>query len=190
MFTWVGDVLIFPQDPLGRHGPNLDTFLRFPPEGCAEAHWRLLAVVQKFDVRSVQISSKMNINYFELLCFQYLMYWNWCFCRSCVRIFLCMYAHEHACAWTDTQTDTHTQWTPGVMPNFFHFFTVVCDILMVTGNQYTVTIWNVQKLLQCQDFHDQIKYIWEERLLQQYCTELAKHFHPFPNNLIMLLGHF
>jgi ribonuclease ZC3H12 len=30
MFTWVGDVLMFPQDPLGRHGPNLESFLRFP----------------------------------------------------------------------------------------------------------------------------------------------------------------
>jgi len=30
MFTWVGDVIMFPQDPLGRHGPNLESFLRFP----------------------------------------------------------------------------------------------------------------------------------------------------------------
>ncbi|XP_021932499.1 uncharacterized protein LOC110836016 isoform X2 [Zootermopsis nevadensis] len=30
MFTWVGDVLMFPQDPLGRGGPNLERFLRFP----------------------------------------------------------------------------------------------------------------------------------------------------------------
>lgn len=30
MFNWVaGDTLMFPQDPLGRHGPNLDTFLMF-----------------------------------------------------------------------------------------------------------------------------------------------------------------
>ncbi|XP_066992193.2 NEDD4-binding protein 1 isoform X2 [Anabrus simplex] len=31
MFTWVGDLLMFPLDPLGRHGPKLDEFLRFPP---------------------------------------------------------------------------------------------------------------------------------------------------------------
>lgn len=30
MFTWVGDVLMFPQDPLGRNGPDLERFLRFP----------------------------------------------------------------------------------------------------------------------------------------------------------------
>lgn len=30
MPTWVGDVLMFPQDPLGRNGPSLDCFLRFP----------------------------------------------------------------------------------------------------------------------------------------------------------------
>ncbi|CAH0381241.1 unnamed protein product [Bemisia tabaci] len=30
MFTFVGDMLIFPQDPLGRSGPSLDEFLRFP----------------------------------------------------------------------------------------------------------------------------------------------------------------
>ncbi|PSN46464.1 hypothetical protein C0J52_06889 [Blattella germanica] len=30
MFTWAGDVLMFPQDPLGRHGPRLEEFLRFP----------------------------------------------------------------------------------------------------------------------------------------------------------------
>ena len=30
MFNWVaGDTLMFPQDPLGRNGPNLDTFLMF-----------------------------------------------------------------------------------------------------------------------------------------------------------------
>lgn len=26
--TFVGDVLMFPEDPLGRHGPSLDKFLR------------------------------------------------------------------------------------------------------------------------------------------------------------------
>nr|XP_018912845.1 PREDICTED: uncharacterized protein LOC109041117 [Bemisia tabaci]XP_018912846.1 PREDICTED: uncharacterized protein LOC109041117 [Bemisia tabaci] len=30
MFTFVGDMLIFPQDPLGRRGPKLDEFLMFP----------------------------------------------------------------------------------------------------------------------------------------------------------------
>ncbi|KAB0804711.1 hypothetical protein PPYR_01681 [Photinus pyralis] len=30
MPTWVGDMLMFPEDPLGRHGPNLSRFLRFP----------------------------------------------------------------------------------------------------------------------------------------------------------------
>lgn len=30
MPTWVGDVLMFPEDPLGRHGPSLSQFLRFP----------------------------------------------------------------------------------------------------------------------------------------------------------------
>ncbi|KAF5307191.1 hypothetical protein FQR65_LT00707 [Abscondita terminalis] len=30
MPTWVGDVLMFPEDPLGRNGPNLNSFLRFP----------------------------------------------------------------------------------------------------------------------------------------------------------------
>ncbi|PNF31570.1 hypothetical protein B7P43_G00760 [Cryptotermes secundus] len=30
MFTWVGDILMFPQDPLGRNGPDLERFLRFP----------------------------------------------------------------------------------------------------------------------------------------------------------------
>lgn len=33
MFTWVDDdVIMFPQDPLGRNGPCLDEFLSFPPE--------------------------------------------------------------------------------------------------------------------------------------------------------------
>nr|CAD7586547.1 unnamed protein product [Timema genevievae] len=30
MFTWVEDILMFPQDPLGRNGPTLEEFLRFP----------------------------------------------------------------------------------------------------------------------------------------------------------------
>lgn len=30
MFTWVGDLLMFPHDPLGKHGPQLEEFLRFP----------------------------------------------------------------------------------------------------------------------------------------------------------------
>lgn len=30
MFTWVGDMLLFPNDPLGRNGPHLQDFLRFP----------------------------------------------------------------------------------------------------------------------------------------------------------------
>ena len=29
MQTFIGDDLMFPHDPLGRGGPNLDTFLRF-----------------------------------------------------------------------------------------------------------------------------------------------------------------
>ncbi|KAK6623567.1 hypothetical protein RUM43_009419 [Polyplax serrata] len=28
-YTWVGDILMFPKDPLGEHGPTLDEFLRF-----------------------------------------------------------------------------------------------------------------------------------------------------------------
>ena len=28
-FTWAKNKLMFPTDPLGRYGPNLDTFLRF-----------------------------------------------------------------------------------------------------------------------------------------------------------------
>ncbi|XP_034251296.1 uncharacterized protein LOC117651394 isoform X2 [Thrips palmi] len=30
MFTWVGDIILFPNDPLGRNGPHLQDFLRFP----------------------------------------------------------------------------------------------------------------------------------------------------------------
>ncbi|KAK7866446.1 hypothetical protein R5R35_008969 [Gryllus longicercus] len=30
MFTWVGDLLMFPDDPNGRGGPRLEEFLRFP----------------------------------------------------------------------------------------------------------------------------------------------------------------
>ncbi|CAG2063349.1 unnamed protein product [Timema podura] len=30
MYTWVGNLLMFPNDPLGRYGPTLDKFLRFP----------------------------------------------------------------------------------------------------------------------------------------------------------------
>ncbi|XP_049858750.1 uncharacterized protein LOC126353748 [Schistocerca gregaria] len=30
MFTWVGDLLMFPHDPLGRNGPKFEEFLRFP----------------------------------------------------------------------------------------------------------------------------------------------------------------
>uniref|UniRef100_A0A1B6LR90 RNase NYN domain-containing protein n=2 Tax=Graphocephala atropunctata TaxID=36148 RepID=A0A1B6LR90_9HEMI len=30
MFSWVDDVLMFPKDPLGRHGPTLEQFLKFP----------------------------------------------------------------------------------------------------------------------------------------------------------------
>ncbi|BET02634.1 Zc3h12a-like Ribonuclease NYN domain [Nesidiocoris tenuis] len=29
MFTWVGDTIMFPKDPLGRGGPNLQDFLKF-----------------------------------------------------------------------------------------------------------------------------------------------------------------
>lgn len=29
-FTWVGDMIMFPNDPLGRYGPTLDQFLRHP----------------------------------------------------------------------------------------------------------------------------------------------------------------
>ncbi|KAF6201090.1 hypothetical protein GE061_005537 [Apolygus lucorum] len=29
MYTWVGDTIMFPKDPLGRHGPNLEEFLKF-----------------------------------------------------------------------------------------------------------------------------------------------------------------
>ncbi|XP_061384812.1 NEDD4-binding protein 1-like isoform X1 [Danaus plexippus] len=29
-FTWVGDMIMFPKDPLGRHGPPLEQFLRHP----------------------------------------------------------------------------------------------------------------------------------------------------------------
>ncbi|XP_075224846.1 uncharacterized protein LOC142326324 isoform X2 [Lycorma delicatula] len=32
MFTWVEDLLMFPEDPLGRYGPNLDKFLRYPSQ--------------------------------------------------------------------------------------------------------------------------------------------------------------
>ncbi|CAH1398085.1 unnamed protein product [Nezara viridula] len=32
MFTWVDDMIMFPQDPLGRTGPSLEEFLSFPPE--------------------------------------------------------------------------------------------------------------------------------------------------------------
>lgn len=28
--TWVNDIIMFPQDPLGKLGPNLDEFLKFP----------------------------------------------------------------------------------------------------------------------------------------------------------------
>lgn len=28
--TWVKDMIIFPADPMGRNGPKLDEFLRFP----------------------------------------------------------------------------------------------------------------------------------------------------------------
>lgn len=28
--TWVDDIIMFPSDPLGRFGPSLDQFLRFP----------------------------------------------------------------------------------------------------------------------------------------------------------------
>lgn len=28
--TWIDDVIMFPADPLGRYGPTLDEFLRFP----------------------------------------------------------------------------------------------------------------------------------------------------------------
>lgn len=31
MYTFVRDVLMFPQDPLGPRGPSLERFLRFPP---------------------------------------------------------------------------------------------------------------------------------------------------------------
>lgn len=30
MFTWIGDIIVFPTDPLGRRGPRLKEFLRFP----------------------------------------------------------------------------------------------------------------------------------------------------------------
>ncbi|XP_017777068.1 PREDICTED: probable ribonuclease ZC3H12B, partial [Nicrophorus vespilloides] len=30
MPTWVGDMIIFPEDPLGRFGPKLERFLRYP----------------------------------------------------------------------------------------------------------------------------------------------------------------
>lgn len=30
MPTWVDDILMFPKDPLGKNGPTLDDFLKFP----------------------------------------------------------------------------------------------------------------------------------------------------------------
>ena len=30
MYTFVGDMLMFPEDPLGKKGPRLDEFLKFP----------------------------------------------------------------------------------------------------------------------------------------------------------------
>ncbi|XP_023937300.2 uncharacterized protein LOC112045373 [Bicyclus anynana] len=32
-FTWVGDMIMFPRDPLGRNGPTLEQFLRHPQTG-------------------------------------------------------------------------------------------------------------------------------------------------------------
>lgn len=33
MYTWVDEeIILFPKDPLGKHGPTLDEFLSFPPE--------------------------------------------------------------------------------------------------------------------------------------------------------------
>ncbi|KAE8747808.1 hypothetical protein FOCC_FOCC005419 [Frankliniella occidentalis] len=37
MFTWVQDMLLFPNDPLGRHGPHLSEFLRFPNQPVSQA---------------------------------------------------------------------------------------------------------------------------------------------------------
>lgn len=37
MFTWVDDMIMFPQDPLGRNGPSLEEFLSFPPETSEES---------------------------------------------------------------------------------------------------------------------------------------------------------
>lgn len=30
MPTWVNDIIMFPKDPLGKRGPDLDDFLKFP----------------------------------------------------------------------------------------------------------------------------------------------------------------
>lgn len=44
-FTWVGDMIMFPKDPLGRYGPTLEEFLRHPKvdnAGVIDIAWSFL----------------------------------------------------------------------------------------------------------------------------------------------------
>ncbi|PSN36560.1 hypothetical protein C0J52_09129 [Blattella germanica] len=59
MFTWARGVLMFPPDPLGRHGPRLEEFLRFPESTYTTQSDVCCVLIESFqcnDVRFVNIS--------------------------------------------------------------------------------------------------------------------------------------
>ncbi|KAG8174616.1 hypothetical protein JTE90_014070 [Oedothorax gibbosus] len=58
MFCFAGDVIMFPEDPLGRGGPRLKDFLAFPPEsafsvpGRPASYTQRIGLVEEFDFQA------------------------------------------------------------------------------------------------------------------------------------------
>ena len=47
-YSFVDDIFMIPEDPIGQYGPRLDEFLRMP----SSSRWDLLPVLEILEVRS------------------------------------------------------------------------------------------------------------------------------------------